>query len=127
MKKRRKFIKSKIIDKLWEAISLLKGPKEIRQFLEDILYPSEVSMLGQRLLIATLFRRGLTYEQVVAKTGAGKGTAYRVGEVFHRGTGGYELALSRLRQKALKAEYDRREYAKTPEARYLAARLRKGK
>lgn len=116
-----------MIDKLWEAISLLEGPGEIRKFLKDLLYPSEVSMLGQRLLIATLFRRGLTYEQVVAKTGAGKGTAYRVGEVFHGGTGGYELALSRLRQKDMKAEYDKYEYAKTPEARYIAARLRKGK
>lgn len=127
MKKIRRFKKSKMVDKLWEAIALLDGPEEVRRFLEDILTPSEVSMLGQRLLIATLFRRGLTYDQIAEKTGAGMGTVYRVGEVLHRGTGGYELAFTALSAERTRKEYHLRRLDQSPEARYLAARLRRGK
>ena len=127
MKKMRKFRKRKMIEKLWEAIALLNGPQEVRQFLEDIHYPSEISMLGQRLLIATLFRRGLTYEQIVSKTGASKSTVNRVWGVLPRGTGGYELALSTLQQERVRQEYEKRQYNKSPEQRYLETRLKKGK
>ena len=127
MKKLRRFTKSKMIDQLWEMIALLDGPKEIRKFLEDILYQSEVSMMGQRLLVASLLRKGFTYEQIKAKTGASEGTINRVLQVMHRGTGGYELAFSTLNQKKLRDEYKKREYALDPMDRYIQRRLRKGK
>lgn len=127
MKKIRKFTKSKIIEKLWRTVALLDNPREVRQFLEDILYPSEVSMLGQRLLVALLLRRGLTYEQIEVRTGASTGTINRVWQVMHRGTGGYELAFSTYDQKKIRDEYERREYALDPTDRYIKRRLRKGK
>lgn len=127
MKKLRKFTKSRIVDKLWQAIALLEDYSEVRRFLEELLYPSEVSMLGQRLLIATLVRKGFDYRQIIQKTGASVATIYRVSEAMHRGTGGYELALSNLAQIEERALYRKREYAKTPEQRYIERRLSKGK
>jgi TrpR-related protein YerC/YecD len=127
MKKLREFTKSKMINKLWHAITLLEGDREVRQFLEDILYPSEVSMLGQRLLIATLIRQGFTYEQIIKTTGAGADTINRVLKVFRGGTAGYELVLSRLSEEREKEVYRRKEYNKSPEQRYLERRIRRGK
>lgn len=127
MKKMRRFTKSKIIEKLWQMISLLEGPKEIRLFLEDILYPSEISMMGQRLLVAEMIRQGLTYEAIKAKTGASEGTINRVLQIMHSGTGGYELAFSTLNQKRIRDEYKRHEYALDPMSRYIKRRLSKGK
>jgi TrpR-related protein YerC/YecD len=127
MKKMRKFTKSRMIEKLWEVIALLDHPKDVRLFLEDILYPSEVSMLGQRLLVATLLRRGLSHEQVFGKTGASMGTVNRIWQVMHRGTGGYELALMTLQVHRMQQTYRQKELAKTPVQRYLERRIRKGK
>lgn len=127
MKKRRKFTKSKIVEKLWTALALLQEPREIRLLLEDLLYPSEVSMLGQRLLVATLIRQGFDYRSIIKTTGASVGTIQRVSDTMYRGTGGYELALSTLAQERERAQYHKQEYSKSPEERYISRRLRRGK
>ena len=127
MKKMRRFTKSKTIQKIWHILVSLQTPEDVSRFMEDLFTPSEVSMAGQRLLIATMLHRELKYEEIVDKTGAIRSTIHEVWKVLHRGTGGYEVAFSALQQEQERKDYHRREYHKSPEQRYIEHRLQKGK
>ncbi len=127
MKKIKRFKKSGSEKELWQILAEIKDPKEIQKFMNDLLSPSEVSMITQRWVISKLFNKGWTYDKIVLKIGAGKGTINRIYNILHRGKGGFTIGLNVLRELKEIEEVKKKEYTKSNLERYIDRRIKKGK
>lgn len=65
-------------------------------FFDDLCTVNEIQALSQRLEVARLLRKGYTYSQIEAETGASTATIARVKRCLHYGNDGYSMALDRL-------------------------------
>lgn len=92
-------IKDDHIDKLFEAILLLKDVDECYCFFEDICTVSEIKAIAQRLEVAKMLKEKKTYTNISIKTGASTATISRVNRAFNYGADGYKLVLKRLENK----------------------------
>lgn len=90
-------LRDETTDRLFQAILTLRSVEECYRFFEDIATISEIKALAQRLEVAKLLDAGMTYEDIVAATGASTATISRVKKCLHYGADGYRLALERLR------------------------------
>ena len=81
---------------LVRAILALETEEECRAFLEDLMTGKEIQDCAQRLLVASLLRKGMVYSQIANATGASSATISRVNRCYTYGTGGYQTALDRL-------------------------------
>ena len=61
-------------DELCEAILSLKNREECYAFLEDICTIKELLEMSQRLSVAKLLSRGMSYSQISQKTGVSTAT-----------------------------------------------------
>jgi len=91
-----KKLNDKTIDQLFEAILTLKNVEECYIFFDDLCTVNEIQALSQRLEVARLLRKGYTYSQIEAETGASTATIARVKRCLHYGNDGYSMALDRL-------------------------------
>mgnify|MGYP000229660295 CR=1 FL=1 len=87
------------VDKLFEAILLLKNIDECYMFFEDLCTVTEIRALAQRLEVARMLRNGITYSEISEKTGASTATISRVNRYLNYGADGYKLVLDRLENK----------------------------
>lgn len=90
---------SKKDKELFEAILSLRNINEAENFFRDLLTIPEIKDFAKRLQIAKLLNRGLTYSETAEKVKASTSTVSRVAHWLFRGTGGYKLILSRLKNK----------------------------
>ncbi len=86
----------KELDELYDAILQLGNRDECYAFFDDICTISELQALSQRLQVARLLRKKITYQQISKITGASTATISRVNRCVVYGTGGYDLILERL-------------------------------
>ncbi|NLM09599.1 MAG: TrpR-like protein YerC/YecD [Clostridiaceae bacterium] len=91
-------LRSELVDKLFDAILLLKTREECYSFFEDIGTVSEIKAFAQRLEVAKMLDRGNTYREIHEKTGASEATISRVSRALNYGTDGYRLILERLKE-----------------------------
>lgn len=91
-------LKSEIVDKLFEAILLLKTKEECYSFFEDIGTVAEIKAFAQRLEVAKMLDVGKTYKEIHEKTGASEATISRVSRALNYGADGYRLILERLKE-----------------------------
>jgi TrpR-related protein YerC/YecD len=89
-------LRDKTVDQLFEAILELKTLEEAYRFFDDLCTVNEVQSLAQRLEVARMLRKGHTYNQIEAETGASTATISRVKRCLNYGTDGYEMVLERL-------------------------------
>jgi TrpR-related protein YerC/YecD len=92
-------LKDELIDKLFEAILLLKNIDECYSFFEDICTISEIKAMAQRLEVAKMLRNKNTYQEISDKTGASTATISRVNKCLNYGADGYKLILQRLEEQ----------------------------
>lgn len=92
-------LKSDDMDKLFEAILTLKSVEECYMFFEDLCTISELTSISQRLKVAELLSEKHTCHDISETTGASTATISRVNRCLLYGTGGYQLALKRLKQE----------------------------
>ncbi len=83
---------------LLSAFLCLKNHEECRRFLYDLMTPSELSAAVQRMEVAKLLSGGLVYSEIVKRTGASTATVSRVQKALSYGSGGYDIALSRIQK-----------------------------
>ncbi len=88
-------LRDEMTDKLFEAILTLQNVDECYRFFEDIATIGEIKALAQRLEVAKMLDAGMTYEDIVASTGASTATISRVKKCLHYGADGYRLVLER--------------------------------
>lgn len=91
-----KKLNDKTVDQLFEAILTLKDVEEAYVFFDDLCTVNEIQSLAQRLEVARMLRKGNTYNQIEAETGASTATISRVKRCLNYGNDGYKLALERL-------------------------------
>ncbi len=92
-------LKSDDMDKLFEAVLTLKSVEECYMFFEDLCTISELTSISQRLKVAELLSEKHTCHDISETTGASTATISRVNRCLLYGTGGYRLALKRLKQE----------------------------
>ena len=81
---------------LTEVLLSLKTEDEARSLLSDLCTIREMQDLGQRLEVARLLRRQMTYSDIAQQTGASTATISRVNRCLVYGAGGYHTVLERL-------------------------------
>ena len=85
-------------DELCEAILSLKTREECYAFLEDICTIKELLEMSQRLSVAKLLSRGMSYSQISQKTGISTATISRISRCIEYGSGGYKMIIERLQE-----------------------------
>ncbi len=85
-------------DELCEAILSLKTREECYAFLEDICTIKELLEMSQRLSVAKLLSRGMSYSQISQKTGVSTATISRISRCIEFGSGGYKMIIERLQE-----------------------------
>src|SRR5687768_9148529 len=70
--------RQELVAPLVEALSHIRKPDEIRDFLGRLLTPSEVVMISRRFQIANLLVQGASYYSVREKLGVGFSTIQTV-------------------------------------------------
>lgn len=84
---------------LSEALLSLKTGEEVKRFLEDLCTPAEIEAMVDRWRVAQLLDRRLPYREISERTEVSVTTIGRVARFMEMGSGGYRLALERLRGK----------------------------
>lgn len=100
-------LRSKELDALFEVILLLENEEECYRFFEDICTISEIHAIAQRLEVAKLLHKGITYQEIAQQLGASTATISRVNRSLLYGSGGYQMMLERLRKKRASAQKER--------------------
>lgn len=90
---------TKSTDELCEAILSLKTKEECYAFLEDICTIKEIQDISQRLAVAQLLGRGVSYTTICNQTGASTATISRVSKCCEYGAGGYKTVIARLNKE----------------------------
>lgn len=80
---------------LCEALLTLETREECYAFLEDVCTIKEILDLSQRLSVAGLLDKGLSYSAISRETGASTATISRVSRCYEYGSGGYRMVLNR--------------------------------
>ena len=93
-----KNIRTKAVDKLFDAILSLKDKEECYRFFEDVCTINELLSLSQRFEVAKMLRERKTYLEIAEKTGASTATISRVNRSLNYGNDGYEMVFSRLKE-----------------------------
>ncbi|MCL1791249.1 MAG: YerC/YecD family TrpR-related protein [Peptococcaceae bacterium] len=91
-------LKDDATDALFEAFLLLRDVDECYRFFQDIATVSELKALAQRLEVAKLLEKDVTYVKIEEMTGASSATISRVRRSLDYGANGYSLILDRLNQ-----------------------------
>ncbi len=83
-------------DELCEALLSLKTKEECYAFLEDICTIKEALDISQRLSVAKMLKKGISYNNITKETGASAATISRVSKCCEYGTGGYDIVINRI-------------------------------
>ncbi|QSO50027.1 YerC/YecD family TrpR-related protein [Alicyclobacillus mengziensis] len=89
-------LRDESLERLFEAILTLETIDEAYRFFDDLCTIGEIKSLAQRLEVARMLRKGYTYHQIEAETGASTATISRVKRCLHYGADGYNTVLDRM-------------------------------
>ena len=93
-----KGIHSAETDKLFETLLKLRTVDECYDFFEDLCTIKEIKDMSQRLQIACLLNKGLSYQKVAEMTNVSSATISRVKRCLDYGSGGYAKALGSMEE-----------------------------
>ncbi len=82
------------------ALLSLQSTEDAYRFCEDVLTVQELRSITQRLEVAVMLRRKVTYQEIAHQTGASTATISRVNRSLLYGADGYNLVLDRLSRDA---------------------------
>ena len=91
--------RSESIDRLFEAVLLLKDKEDCYTFFEDLCTITELQDMAQRLDAADLLLAGMNYQNISKTLGISTATISRVSRCLNYGTGGYKDLLERVSGK----------------------------
>ena len=89
---------TKSMEELCQAILALKTKEECAAFLEDICTIKEIQDMAQRLDTAILLSQGYSYQKIQENIDISTATIGRVSKCLNYGTGGYRMAIDRLKE-----------------------------
>jgi len=97
MKSIEKQLNNKEAQELYKVLALLDNPKEISAFLRDLLTFEEIEEATRRFEVVKMLEKGVPFRDIQAKTKMSSTTVARINYWLHHGTGGYRLALEKLK------------------------------
>lgn len=83
-------------DDLARAMIEVSSVDEAYCFFEDIFTIHELQAVAQRLAVARMLRKKVTYQEIADQTGASTATISRVNRSLTYGAGGYQTILDKL-------------------------------
>lgn len=89
---------NKSTERLFQAILSLQTLEECYQFFEDACTVREILDLAQRFEVAGMLADKKSYQTITKETGMSTATISRVNRCLTYGSGGYRLALDRLKE-----------------------------
>lgn len=81
---------------LYEAILLLETPEECRDFLTDLCTPAELTALADRLEVAKMLLKDMSYRAISEEKGVSVTTVTRVARFLSQGSDGYRTIFKRM-------------------------------
>lgn len=84
-------------DKLYKTIKNLKSEEEVKNFFEDLCSIKEIQDMVHRFDTALALDEGKNYISIAADLGVSTATISRVNRCLEYGSGGYKLAIERLK------------------------------
>lgn len=92
-----KTLKNYISEIFLKTIQNIKDPLEVKNFIEDLLSPTEKAMLTKRLAIATLLAKGKTYEEIDFTLKVGRNTIMSIARSLkYSKNGGLRKAVQKI-------------------------------
>ncbi|MES2671454.1 MAG: YerC/YecD family TrpR-related protein [Pseudomonadota bacterium] len=92
------------LDALSRAAAALTRPEDVRAFLEDLCTPAELEAMADRWKVVPLLAEGVPYREIHERTLVSVTTIGRVARTLERGSGGYALAIQRLKRAKRSAD-----------------------
>lgn len=89
------------LDDLADAILTLRTREETRRFLRDLCTLPELEALAHRWQTVQLLEEHVPYLEIAERVPTSTATVTRVAQWLRHGTGGYRLALERVRRGKL--------------------------
>ena len=87
---------NKSTDDFCNALLSLKTKEELYDFLDDICTIKEMLDISQRLSVAKMLKKGISYSAISKETGASTATISRVNKCLVYGSSGYKTVLERM-------------------------------
>lgn len=92
-------LRDPLVDKLFDAVLLLKTRDECYRFFDDLCTVGEIQAMALRLEVAKMLDAGKTYEEIAGETGMSTATISRIKRFLSYGSDGYRLVIDRLSGK----------------------------
>jgi TrpR-related protein YerC/YecD len=90
------------LDALATAMMTLRTSDEVQRFLRDLCTLPELEALAHRWQTVLLLDQGMPYVEIAGRVPTSTATVTRVAQWLKHGTGGYRVALERVKRKASK-------------------------
>ena len=87
---------------LARAMLELDNMDEAYRFFEDIFTIHELQAVAQRLAVARLLQKKVTYQEIAERTGASTATISRVNRSLNYGMGAYRIIFDRMKEEEQK-------------------------
>ena len=97
-------VRTEQTDLLMQALLTLDSQEDAYRFFEDICTIAEIKSIAQRLEVAVLLRRKVTYQEIARMTGASSATISRVNRALLYGAEGYTKVLDSLEKDDARPE-----------------------
>ena len=94
--------RSEAVDRLFQTFLNLESLEECYAYFEDICTVKEILDMAQRLETAILLSEGNSYQKIMEKVEISTATIGRVSKCLNYGTGGYRMAIDKLKEDEAK-------------------------
>ena len=91
--------RSEAVDLLFQTFLNLESLEECYAYFEDICTIKEILDMAQRLETAILLSEGNSYQKIMEKVEISTATIGRVSKCLNYGTGGYRMAIEKLKEE----------------------------
>ena len=91
--------RSEAVDRLFQTFLNLESIEECYAYFEDICTVKEILDMAQRLETAILLSEGYSYQKIMEKVEISTATIGRVSKCLNYGTGGYRMAIEKLKEE----------------------------
>lgn len=100
-----KELEQRVFELFVKTVIDLKNEQEVRNFLQDLLSPTEKIMLVKRLAIAILLTKGYTYDAIDNTLKVSRPTIMGVSYFLKYGNSGYQKAVDKIIRGQKKEEF----------------------
>ena len=91
--------RSEAMDRLFQSFLKLETVEECYAYFEDLCTIKELNDMAQRLEVAILLSKGLSYQKITEQVDVSTATIGRVSKCLNYGTGGYNSTLKKLEEQ----------------------------